>query len=98
MSSTKEEVSDAVKFNIGGTLYEVSRSLLKQHPNTMISRMTSETWQQQQQQKQGHDEALFIERDGPRFRYILDYMWDGKIGYREEDEEEISPSLVYWMN
>ena len=37
-----------VSFNVGGTVYEVSKSLLKQHPNTLMSRMASDEWQQEQ--------------------------------------------------
>ena len=62
-----------VKFNVGGTRYEVASSLLEAHPETMLSRMASEQW---------HDELdteIFIERDGVRFKYCLDYLRDGKI-------------------
>lgn len=33
-----------VVFDVGGTLYRVSRSLLEQHPDTMLARIASETW------------------------------------------------------
>jgi len=36
--------STTVRFNVGGKIYEVSRSLLAQHPNTMLTRMASDTW------------------------------------------------------
>lgn len=68
-----------VKFNIGGHKYEVSRSLLSHHPNTLLARSVSE---QCQCQCQCHDDPdpeseIFIERDGERFRYCLDYLRDG---------------------
>ena len=47
-----------VKFNVGGTRYEVAKSLLEGHPDTMLTRMASEEW---------HDDSdteIFIERDG----------------------------------
>ena len=34
--------SSTVQFNVGGKIYEVSRSLLEHHPNTMLARMASE--------------------------------------------------------
>ena len=62
-----------VKFNVGGSRYEVAKSLLEANPDTMLTRMASEQW---------HDDPvaeIFIERDGERFRFCLDYLRDGKI-------------------
>mmetsp|Transcript_20028 Transcript_20028/g.41854 ORF Transcript_20028/g.41854 Transcript_20028/m.41854 type:complete len:220 (-) Transcript_20028:1029-1688(-) len=64
-----------VTFDVGGTVYKVSRSLLEQHPDTMLARMVSETWENAMEP----DKTLFLERDGDRFRYVLDYMRDGKV-------------------
>jgi len=33
-----------VHFNVGGNIYKVSRSLLEQHPDTMLARLASDTW------------------------------------------------------
>lgn len=63
-----------VRFNVGGTIYEVSRTLINQFPDTMLARLSSETWS-----PESNGEPLFIERDGDRFRYCLDYMRDGGI-------------------
>ena len=65
---------ETVKFNVGGKLYEVSRSLLEDlHPKTVLARMASDTWQ-------GDPEStIFVERDGDRFRCVLDYMRDGRV-------------------
>lgn len=64
---------NTVLLNVGGTKFEVSRTLIQQYPNTMIARLISETWQ-----KNTNDE-IFIGRDGRRFRYVLDYMRDHRI-------------------
>ena len=71
-SSNSNSNAATVRFDVGGTIYKVSRSLLKQHSNTMLTRMASETWL-----GEGKDEPLFIDRDGERFRYVLDFMRDG---------------------
>ena len=63
------------RFNVGGKSYVVSQSLLDQHPNTMLARLASETWNGQGKE----DEEIFIERDGERFRYVLDFLRDGKV-------------------
>jgi hypothetical protein len=66
-----------VVFNVGGTTYEVSRSLLEKYPNTMLARMTSETWDPQDDNCDQPDaKPFFIERDSERFGYCLDYMRD----------------------
>ena len=39
----------------------------------MVARMASEDWQQ------NAEAEIFIERDGTRFKYFLDYLRDGKV-------------------
>lgn len=65
--------SKSLSVDVGGTLYRVSRSLLEQYPNTMLTRMASEAWQE------NPNDTLFIERDGRRFAYVLDFMRDAKV-------------------
>jgi hypothetical protein len=65
--------TDTARFNVGGKKYEISRSLLESFPNTMLARMASKTWQTDP------EAAMFVDRDGERFRCILDYMRDGKV-------------------
>ena len=75
-TSDNEVAPLLVTFNVGGTKYQVSRSLLDQHPDIMLTRMVSDTWHAE------GDEAnneFFIERDGARFAYVLDYMRDGRV-------------------
>lgn len=86
-------------------MYEVSRSLLKQYPDTMLARMASDTWmlvgnvndngskkrKKNENGNNGHKngdkddddksnkKGLFIERNGDRFQFCLDYMRDGGI-------------------
>ena len=70
--ATPNQGTEIVKFNVGGTKYEVSRSLIEGHPHTMLARLVSDTWHENPGQE------IFIERDGLRFRCILDYMRDRK--------------------
>ena len=66
-----------VRFNVGGTKYDVARSLLDQYPDSMLARIASDRW------KQGStdpaNDEIFLERDGNRFQYVLDYMRDAKV-------------------
>ena len=76
ITGTDSGVGSVQKFDVGGTPYTVSKSLLEQHPDTMLCRIASEMWQKQDGEQ---DQPIFIERDGPRFRYVLDYMRDGTV-------------------
>jgi K+ channel tetramerisation domain. len=73
-ADTTSAGSTIVTFNVGGTRYQVSRSLLDQFPNSMLSKSASEQWQ-----KDPKSDEIFIERNGVRFQYVLDYMRDGKV-------------------
>jgi len=90
-----EVTATSVHFNVGGTPYQVSRSLLEQHANTMLARMASETWQ-------GEDppeEAMFVERDGASFSYVLDFMRDGQVSLPAKGkitEESLLKELTYF--
>ena len=66
-----------IKFNVGGTRYEVSQSLLDRFPESMLARICSETWQEgvTSEDTDGKGE-IFIDRNGERFQYVLDYMRD----------------------
>ena len=62
-----------VTFNVGGTRYQVSLSLLDQFPDSVLAKSASETWHK------NPEEEIFIERDGKRFERVLDYMRDGRV-------------------
>ena len=64
----EENKATTVQFNVGGQLYQVARSLLEQYPSTMLYCDAAERWQTDSQA------TIFIEGDGERFRYCLDYM------------------------
>lgn len=80
------------RFNVGGKRYEVSQLLLEQQPHTMLARLVSETW------NQGKAEEIFIERDGERFRYVLDFLRDGKVELpiSADPKANIVAELVYF--
>lgn len=63
--------SKMICFNVGGTKYEVARSTIEKYPDTMLSRLISKDWQQ--------GSEISIDRDGARFRFVLDYMRDQKV-------------------
>jgi len=62
-----------IKFNIGGTRYEVSQSLLQSHHDSMLAKSATEQWHT------NPDTEIFIDRNGSRFQYVLDYLRDDKV-------------------
>ena len=70
--STKSE-QKTIRFNVGGQLYEVSKSLIEQREDTMLARLVSDTW------LADPNSTIFIDRDGERFKYVVDYLRYGKV-------------------
>lgn len=68
MASTTQ----TIKFNVGGTHYEVSKSLLENFKDSMLERSASKVW------NEGGNE-VFIEGNGHRFQYVLDFMRHEKV-------------------
>lgn len=66
-------MAETVQFNVGGKMFEVSRALIDQHPNAMLSKMISENWVTET------DDPLFIDRDGDIFSHVLNYCRYGSI-------------------
>jgi hypothetical protein len=72
-ASTGEKT--AIRFDVGGKLYKVSRSLIEQQTDTMLARLISETWEREG----SGNEAIFIDRDGDQFACVLNYLRYGKV-------------------
>jgi hypothetical protein len=60
-------------FNVGGQIHQVSRSLLDQHPKTMLAKCASTQW------LADPSSEIFIDRDGNLFRFVLNYLRDGQV-------------------
>jgi BTB/POZ domain len=63
-----------ITFDVGGTSYRVSRSTIESFPESMLARLVSETWNEQD-----NDTPIFIDRSGSRFELVLDYLRDGTV-------------------
>ena len=82
--------SSTITFNIGGTVYKVSKSLLEKFPGSLLERCASKTW------NEGDDE-VFIEGDGTRFRQVLDYMRHSEVTLpRGESTASFLKELEYY--
>ncbi|GAX25729.1 potassium voltage-gated channel Shal-related subfamily D member 1 [Fistulifera solaris] len=63
-----------VRLNVGGSRYEVSRNTLTRYEGSMLASLISGKW------KEGEgDEEIFIDRDGRRFGYILEYLRSDRV-------------------
>jgi len=65
--------TEFIDFNIGGTSFHVSKSLLDQYPESVLSRMTAPDWEDDSK------EPVFIDRSGVMFDQVLSYMRDSKV-------------------
>jgi hypothetical protein len=80
---------ESAKFNIGGHRYEVARTLLEQHPETMLAKSASQVWQADPESE------IFMERNGIRFQYVLDYLRDGMVFLPVTESKE---ALIHDLN
>ncbi|GFH59743.1 POZ domain-containing protein [Chaetoceros tenuissimus] len=79
-----------ITLNVGGTTYQVSKTLLEKFPGSLLERCASNTWN-----KGG--EEVFIEGDGTRFRQVLDYMRHGEVTLpRGESTPSFLKELEYY--
>ena len=64
----------AVNLNVGGSEYKVSRLTLRRYPDSMLAKLVSAPWTSEES-----SEAIFVDRDGPRFQFVLDFLRDGRV-------------------
>ena len=64
-----------VKLNVGGHYFTTSLQTLTKDRNSMLGVMFSEKFDM----KPAEDDAFFIDRDGTHFRFILNYLRNGKL-------------------
>ncbi len=78
MQVAEDEVVD---LNVGGTLYSTSRATLVRY-DSMLARMFSG----RHELKRRPDGRVFIDRDGDRFRHVLNFLRDGDLDVELLDE------------
>ena len=67
--------SATVKLNVGGHHFTTTVQTLRKDPNSMLAAMFSGKFDTQPSE----DGLFFIDRDGTHFRFILNFLRDGKL-------------------
>mmetsp|Transcript_15380 Transcript_15380/g.33229 ORF Transcript_15380/g.33229 Transcript_15380/m.33229 type:complete len:250 (+) Transcript_15380:514-1263(+) len=81
--------NETVKLNVGGKKYETSWAVISSVEK--LSALAYERW------VEDPEDEIFVDRDGIRFRYCLDYFRDGKVVIpRSETRESILNDLKYF--
>jgi hypothetical protein len=82
--------NEIIHFNVGGTLYDVAKGTLLKFENTMLATLVLDKW------RTGcKEEIIFIDRDGERFKYILDWYRDGKINLPKTVNINIKSTIFF---
>ena len=69
------QFSSTVKLNVGGHHFTTSIQTLTKDPDSMLAAMFSGRFDM----KPSKDGSFFIDRDGTYFRFILNYLRDGRL-------------------
>ena len=105
MTSTASTEDAMVRLNVGGHRYDVPRSLFELYPRSMLARLVSDEWNTDE--INNHDDGssdyheddtiIFIDRNGHRFQYVLDYMRDREVNLpMTESIEATRKELEYY--
>ena len=87
--------SSTVNLNVGGHHFTTSIQTLTKDPKSMLAAMFSGRFEM----KPSKDGSFFIDRDGTYFRFILNYLRDGKLSLPEGSTflEEIATEAEFYQ-
>ena len=81
-----------VILNVGGTRFEVARRTIDRYPESMLATLISKKWSAKDSSK-----AIYIDRDGPRFQFVLDFLRDGVVHLPSSTSKEaLRTELAYY--
>ena len=89
------QLSTKVNLNVGGQHFTTTVQTLTKDPDSMLAAMFSGRFPM----KPSEDGTFFIDRDGNYFRYILNYLRDGKLSLPEGAtfHEEIEAEAEFYQ-
>jgi len=71
--------AETVSFDVGGKLYKVAKESIKSHKGSILARLVSETLKPETNKEDSQVSEIFIDRDGERFAYVLDFIRYGEV-------------------
>jgi hypothetical protein len=77
------ELNEIIELNVGGSQYTTSRTTIMSCPDSMLARMISGFIQT----ATDSNGRIFIDRDGPLFRHILNYLRDKRLNLPDNFSE-----------
>jgi hypothetical protein len=99
-TTTTNKIESMVRLNVGGQRYDVPKSLFDLYPSSMLGRLVSEEWSSKSTKanyEHDDDDIIFIDRNGYRFQYVLDYMRDQEVNLpMTESIEATKKELEYY--
>jgi hypothetical protein len=99
-TTTTSKKESMVRLNVGGQRYDVPKSLFDLYPSSMLGRLVSEEWGRKNtgtNNNHDDDDIIFIDRNGYRFQYVLDYMRDQEVNLpMTESIEATKRELEYY--
>ncbi|CBZ51922.1 hypothetical protein NCLIV_017140 [Neospora caninum Liverpool] len=81
-SARRGRPTDRVALNVGGKIHETTVETLLSVPDSYFTALLSSEWRDSSPGgSRGHGEhtAIFVDRNGDRFTYVLDFLRDGVL-------------------
>jgi hypothetical protein len=87
--------NDIVILDVGGYKYKTTISTLTKFPHTYFNGLFSGKYPIHKQQ----DGSIFIDRDGKHFRYLLNFLRNGRIVFpeNESDRRELMLEAEFYL-
>lgn len=79
----KTDSNEIIELNVGGHSYTTSKTTIISYPDSMLARMVTGQLPSATDGKQ----RIFIDRDGPLFRHILNFLRDKRLNLPENFSE-----------
>ena len=78
-----KDIDDIIELNVGGTIYTTTRMTISSCPDSMLACMINGSLPN----ACDSNKRIFIDRDGPLFRFILNFLRDKSLNLPEDFSE-----------
>ncbi|EPT30651.1 K+ channel tetramerization domain-containing protein [Toxoplasma gondii TgCatPRC2] len=80
--ASRGQSADRVVLNVGGKIHETTAETLLSVPDSYFTALLSSGWRDSSPGSRDHgteDKPIFVDRNGERFTYVLDFLRDGVL-------------------